>query len=264
MALTYSSFVSEIATITTITSGVLVNGDNNFGGLVNNGNDGRFLGGVQGGADYQFAPNWVLGVEGQYSWLGNNNNTVVFGGPGLGYAYTNNQRAIGSATGRIGYTWGPALLYVKGGYAWADTRDSLTFLGAPAAFSFDHNHKDGYTVGGGLEYMFAQNWSAKVEYQYYNFGNSAFVTPAPLATFGSFHNDEHTVKAGINYRFNWAAWAARSSRGIDLGLICAFETGKGRPCAGLFVWPRENQGNRPDFPDFVNQVTRYCSPRFNP
>jgi len=51
--------------------------------------------------------------------------------------------------------------------------------------------------------MFAQNWSAKIEYQYYNFGNSAFVTPAPLATFGSFHNDEHTVKAGINYRFNW-------------------------------------------------------------
>jgi outer membrane immunogenic protein len=29
------------------------------------------------------------------------------------------------------------------------------------------------------------------------------VTPAPLAAFGSFHNDEHTVKAGINYRINW-------------------------------------------------------------
>src|SRR5450432_2508390 len=28
-------------------------GDNNFAGLANNGNDGRFLGGVQGGADYQ-------------------------------------------------------------------------------------------------------------------------------------------------------------------------------------------------------------------
>ena len=57
-------------------------------------------------------------------------------------------------------------------------------------------------VGGGLEYMFAPNWSAKVEYQYYNFGDSAFVTPAALAAFGSFHNDEHTVKAGLNYRFN--------------------------------------------------------------
>jgi outer membrane immunogenic protein len=51
--------------------------------------------------------------------------------------------------------------------------------------------------------MFAPSWSAKLEYQYYNFGNSTFVTPAPLAAFGSFHNDEHTVKAGINYRINW-------------------------------------------------------------
>src|SRR5215469_4860083 len=43
--------------------------DNNFSGLTtgNNGN-GRFLGGVQAGADWQFAPNWVLGAEAQYSW----------------------------------------------------------------------------------------------------------------------------------------------------------------------------------------------------
>src|SRR6201995_1140866 len=38
------------------------------------GNDGPFFGGVQGGADYQFAGNWVVGVEAQYSWLANNNN----------------------------------------------------------------------------------------------------------------------------------------------------------------------------------------------
>ena len=36
--------------------------------------DARFMGGVQGGFDYQFAPNWVLGVEAQYSWLPTNNN----------------------------------------------------------------------------------------------------------------------------------------------------------------------------------------------
>ena len=38
------------------------------------GSDGRFLGGVQGGFDYQFANNWVIGAEAQYSWLANNNN----------------------------------------------------------------------------------------------------------------------------------------------------------------------------------------------
>src|SRR3977135_1358917 len=71
--------------------GAAFGNDNTFNGLViGNNNDARFLGGVQVGADYQFAPNWVLGVEGQYSWLGNNNNTVAFGGPGPGSAYTHN------------------------------------------------------------------------------------------------------------------------------------------------------------------------------
>ena len=179
-------------------------GSNGFLGTTNNDSDGRFLGGLQAGADYQFAPNWVLGIEGQYSWLASNNNGVAFTGGGAGYTYTNNQRAIGSVTGRLGYTWGPALLYVKGGYAYADRSESVTFLGGPAGFGVD-SRRDGYTVGGGLEYMFAQNWSGKVEYQYYDFGKTSFVTPAPLPAFGSTRNEEHTVKAGLNYRFNLGA-----------------------------------------------------------
>ena len=171
-------------------------GDDNLGGS----NNGRFLGGVQGGADYQFAPSWVAGIEAQYSWLGSNNSGVIFPG---GYVYTNNQRALGSVTGRVGYTWGAGLLYVKGGYAYSDNNESLALAGLPAAYTFDGSHSNGYTVGAGLEYMFAPNWSAKVEYQYYDFGNSQFITPAFLVPFGSFRNDEHTVKAGVNYRFNW-------------------------------------------------------------
>ncbi len=177
------------------------NGDNNFNGLTTgNDNNGRFLGGLQVGADYQFAPNWVAGLEGQYSWLGSNSNGVIFPG---GFVYTNNQRALGSVTGRLGYTWGPALLYAKGGYAFSDINETVTFLGVPTAFAINGNHRDGYTVGAGLEYLFAQNWSAKVEYQYYNFGDANFVVPAQLAPFGRFTTDDHTVKAGINYRFNW-------------------------------------------------------------
>jgi outer membrane immunogenic protein len=51
--------------------------------------------------------------------------------------------------------------------------------------------------------MFAQNWSAKAEYQYYDFGKTSFVSPLPLPAFGSTRNDEHTFKVGLNYRFNW-------------------------------------------------------------
>jgi outer membrane immunogenic protein len=178
-------------------------GNNSFIGTANNSNNGRFLGGIQGGADYQFAPNWVLGIEAEFSWLGSNNNSVAFTGAGNGYVYTNNLRGLGSVTGRLGYTWGPALLYVKGGYAFADRNDSLTFNAVPQPFALNSNHDNGFTVGAGLEYMFAQNWSAKVEYQYYNFGKTSFVTPPVLTAFGSTRNDEHTVKAGINYRFNW-------------------------------------------------------------
>jgi len=174
--------------------------DNNFNGLTTgNNSNGRFLGGLQVGADYQFAPNWVLGVEGQYSWLSGNVGAVF---PGA-FAYNNNQRGLGSVTGRAGYTWGPGLLYVKGGYAYSDNNESVTLGGTPVPFTINGDHRNGYTVGAGLEYMFAPSWSAKIEYQYYNFGKANFVTPVALAPFGSFTTDDHTVKAGLNYRFNW-------------------------------------------------------------
>jgi outer membrane immunogenic protein len=165
------------------------------------GNDARFLGGVQGGFDYQFAGNWVVGAEAQYSWLANNNNGVLFPG---GTLVTSNNNQLGSVTGRLGYAWGPALLYAKGGYAWRDNANlTVVNAGLPAAFTTGGNHKDGYTVGAGLEYMFTPNWSAKAEYQYYNFGNTTFNTgPADIAG-ARFRNDEHTVKAGLNYRFGW-------------------------------------------------------------
>ena len=166
------------------------------------GSDARFLGGVQGGFDYQFAPNWVMGIEAQYSWLGGGNNGgVLFPG---GTLVTGNSDQLGSATGRLGYTWGRALLYAKGGYAWRDNNNiGVSVGGVPAAFTASGNHKDGYTVGAGLEYMFAPNWSAKAEYQYYNFGNTTF-TSGPADIVGAkFRDDEHTVKVGVNYRIGW-------------------------------------------------------------
>jgi outer membrane immunogenic protein len=165
------------------------------------GNDARFFGGVQGGFDYQFAGNWVVGAEAQYSWLANNNNGVLFPG---GTLVTANNNQLGSVTGRFGYAWGPALLYAKGGYAWRDNANlTVVNAGLPAAFTTGGNHRDGYTVGAGLEYMFTPNWSAKAEYQYYNFGNTTFNTGPADVVGARFRNDEHTVKAGLNYRFGW-------------------------------------------------------------
>lgn len=183
-----------------------IGGDWRDNGLFSN-NNVRFIAGVQGGADYQFSQNWVLGVEANYSFKpGNNNNGYAFAtlaGPGL-VTNNSNDRGIGSVTGRLGYTWGPGLLYVKGGYAFRDNGNNIavTVAGTPVPFTLNRR-QDGYTVGAGLEYMFTQNWSGKLEYQYYNFGNSQFIAgPAPLVALGSRRSDENTFKVGLNYRFN--------------------------------------------------------------
>jgi outer membrane immunogenic protein len=168
--------------------------------------DGRFLGGLQGGADYQFAPNWVVGIEGQYSWLGSNTGFAFPGG-----VVTDNRNGIGSVTGRVGWTWGPGLVYVKGGYGFADNGNLAvtTTAGAALPYVVNRRRSDGATVGAGLEYMFAPNWSAKGEYQYYNFGSTTFLAGSPAALVGvRYRNDEHTFKAGVNYRFNWGAPAS--------------------------------------------------------
>ena len=164
------------------------------------GSAGRFLGGVQGGFDYQFAGNWVVGAEAQYSWLANNNGGVLFPGNTL---VTSNNNQLGSVTGRVGYTWGPALLYGKFGSALRDKVNvGASSGGVPVVVATTSGNRwNGLTVGAGLEYMIAPNWSAKAEYQYYNFGDTT-ITGGPASIVGArVRDDEHTVKLGINYRF---------------------------------------------------------------
>src|ERR1700710_2091493 len=72
-------------------------GSNDYNGLVLSDYSARVLGGVQAGADWQFAPNWLVGVEGQYSWLGKNNLNAVFP---AGLTYNSDQRALASITAR--------------------------------------------------------------------------------------------------------------------------------------------------------------------
>jgi outer membrane immunogenic protein len=61
----------------------------------------------------------------------------------------------------------------------------------------------GWTGGAGIEYAFAPNWSAKVEYLRYGFGAQTFQAlgggAALLVTLPTFNID--TAKVGINYRF---------------------------------------------------------------
>ncbi|MBN8921179.1 MAG: hypothetical protein J0H62_11100, partial [Rhizobiales bacterium] len=52
----------------------------------------------------------------------------------------------------------------------------------------------------------AANWTAKLEYLYVDFENKAYFTPAPAGFVdraGGVRLNDHIVRAGINYRFNW-------------------------------------------------------------
>jgi outer membrane immunogenic protein len=112
-------------------------------------------------------------------------------------------RAFGSVTGRLGVTAGAALFYVKGGYAWADNRLSLTI---PAATLYSQSKvHSGWTVGGGVEYMFAPNWSLKGEYMYADYSSERYGDV--VNGFADLGLTTHTVKGGINYHFNWGGTA---------------------------------------------------------
>lgn len=185
-----------------------------LGGLIGSrGNSGSFLGGGQVGADYQFSPNFLIGIESQISGLANNERTFFVGGNG-NELFQERSDWLASVTGRLGYVSGPGLFYVKGGVAFRNDNgvspsDTIRQIQAGGgSFAVDRK-QTGYTVGGGLEYMFAPAWSAKAEYQYYNFGATAVSIGAPGVSLGIKYRDEiQAIKAGVNYHFNWGAVAA--------------------------------------------------------
>jgi outer membrane immunogenic protein len=159
-----------------------------------------FLGGGQVGFNYQVGA-WVFGVEGDIAWTDiGRTTTTTFGGVTI--ADSNSVDWIATVTGRVGYAFGPAgnaLLYVKGGVAWLDWSARSTVTGFGPAFAVTGgNTETGWTVGAGFEYGFTPNWSAKIEYNYLDFGTErtaggGVVIDTDLTT--------HIVKAGINYRF---------------------------------------------------------------
>ena len=120
--------------------------------------------------------------------------------------------ALGTAVGdltavtlRLGYAWDRVLWYVTGGLAWA--HNEISFAAAAPGFgvvgSSDNTHV-GWTVGGGVEWAFADPWSVKLEYLFMDFGNESYFG-GPGAV-GGFDADAqiHTFKIGLNYR--WGAY----------------------------------------------------------
>ena len=120
---------------------------------------------MQIGYNHHLSPRWILGYEIDVSFGSLNETSLVGVAANLTPLEIN---AFGTARTRLGYVQGPWMLYATGGLAWATTKIEAINGGANR---FERPHI-GYAVGAGVEYAFAPNWSAKLEYLYADLGET--------------------------------------------------------------------------------------------
>lgn len=166
-----------------------------------------FVGGGQIGYNYQF-DRLVLGVEADGDWASLKDTAGgCFQDPTQ--SCTTKAHWFATLTGRLGFTWDRALFYAKGGAAWGHFKyDNPTPVGFLSTDYSASETRSGWTVGGGIEYAFADHWSARLEYDYLDFGTSTptFVGNNPADTFiftENLTNRVHMVTVGVNYLFGW-------------------------------------------------------------
>lgn len=129
---------------------------------------------------------FVFGVELDFNLSTVENTRVVSGIP-----VTGETDWTGSLRARAGYSFDNYLVYGTGGV----TAGQFT-LSIPGASS--RNTEIGWTVGGGIEMGLSEQFTARAEYLYSDFGTSrGTLAGSPFSTeFGS-----HAVRAGVIYRF---------------------------------------------------------------
>ena len=199
---------------------VLGTGTNFPPGLVHSPEHGSGgLGGIYGGYNYRINQ-FVVGIDGDYSWASLKGSSSTLGVPvaatgcTVAPCITNDTdkiKWIATATGRLGYAANNWLLFAKAGWAGAGfsgTENNFGNAGANTANGTNSSTRNGWTIGAGAEYGFAPHWSAKLEYDYVQFSstsyNSTFISTTTGATSIFVRNassDINLVKAGVAYRF---------------------------------------------------------------
>jgi len=159
------------------------------------------FGGGQIGYNYQIS-SFVLGAEGDASWAHLSSSNFC---PNPFFTCGHNVDFLASLRARVGFTpMDRVLIYVTGGAAFADIHHTALPPGvAPFVFTGTYSSTQvGWALGGGLEYAFTNNWSAKVEYLYYGLGTST-AAPGTLSAANSTRvtDNVNTVNLGVNYRF---------------------------------------------------------------
>ncbi|QHO77063.1 porin family protein [Bradyrhizobium sp. CCBAU 051011] len=165
-------------------------------------------GGTVGGqVGYRWqAGTWVFGLEAQGNW-------ADFSGSNVSQVFANSRNhtnvdAFGLFTGQVGYAVNNVLLYVKGGAAvTANSYRINNFAGALVGVTGDDTRWGG-TIGAGLEYAFAPNWSVGVEYNHLFMQDRTYTFTAPGGGFvgtDRIRQDVDLVTARLNYKFGGPA-----------------------------------------------------------
>lgn len=162
-------------------------------------NPSGVFGGLQIGYNYQFN-NIVLGIEADAA-IASLRGSAPCTNPAFNCTVKGN--FLGSIRARAGVAVDRALLYVTGGLGIGNFQYRSVDAGTGALFGTGFGTtRAGIAVGGGLEYAFTPNVTAKVEYMYYHFGSFQ----APAGALGGVATDlrqnVHTVKIGLNYLFS--------------------------------------------------------------
>jgi outer membrane immunogenic protein len=162
-----------------------------------------FAGGGQIGCDYQFTGNWVLGVQGLGLAADVSGDALDTLGSSFMTLHAKTEW-IATSTARLGYAWDRVLLYAKGGVAFDHDRYSANTLAL--AFGPVNETRTGTTVGAGIEWAFANNWSVFAEYNHYFFVTKPETFIGIISPVVDIKQNIDTATLGINYRFNpWRA-----------------------------------------------------------
>ena len=168
---------------------------------------GGLIGGTLG-YNWQVS-SFVIGFEGDASWAGERGSIEDLGPNGLGFVDGNgrplfasitNETWLATARGRFGYAVNNLLFYGTGGYAAAGVGAEVRDNNSGAILASMSSTRSGWTAGGGLEWGFAPNWSAKAEWLYMKFNSVAFNTVAAEGP-RTVPFDDNVVRFGVNYRF---------------------------------------------------------------
>lgn len=159
-----------------------------------------FIGGGQIGWNWQSGI-VVFGVEGELSGTNAKGTAPCL----VVLSCKTEQNWTATAAGRLGLADGRDLYYAKGGAAWSHNTYSANLnLGVGLNTEVSDN-RWGWLVGAGVEHAFGHGLSAKLEYDYVDYGSRdyhfplAIIVPIDIGT--KIREYQHVVKVGVNYRF---------------------------------------------------------------